>query len=111
MAGTIFKMSADTIIRVNGEYLSRHAGEKVRIVGEAIGRDGDRIRTTDGQMVTVHPSADAERITTRWVEVTGRVQNDNSVIEDMRIPIESEIDKDAWNKMITLMHRHSDIFF
>ena len=109
MAGTFFTM--DPIIRVNGEFLQRHSGEKVRVVGEAVGPDGDRIRTTDGQMITVHPSADAERPTTRWVEVTGRVQSDNSILEDQRIGIEGEIDKDAWNRMVVLMHRHSKIFF
>lgn len=104
-------MSDEKIARVNGEYLSHHIGERVRVAGEVNSPDFDSIKTTDGRMVTVHRNGDGTRPTGRWVEVTGMLQSDQSITEDYTVCFEADVDKDAWNQMVKLMHRHSDIFF
>lgn len=104
-------MSDEKAARVNGEFLSRHQGERVRIAGEINSPDFDSIKTTDGKMITIHRNGDGTRPTGRWVEVTGRLQSDQSISEEFTVAFEGEVDRDAWNEMVRLMHRHTDIFF
>jgi hypothetical protein len=98
--------------RVNGETLRHHVGNVVRIVGRLIDGTSDRftIESTDGQTVTVHRRSDGGQLRPGWLEVTGRLQGDLSIFEDFTVQFEGEIDREAWNQMVTLMHRHGEIF-
>jgi hypothetical protein len=99
-----------TAARVNGETLRQHIGGVVRIVGEVIDSTSDplTIKATDGATVVVHRRA-ADPLE-HWVEVTGRLQADCSIVEDFTVPFTGEIDREAWNQMVSLMHRYDEIF-
>jgi hypothetical protein len=101
-----------TAARVNGETLRRHIGAVVRIVGELRDPTSDpfTIMTTDGQSVTVHRQSRDPPLQPGWVEITGQLQGDSSILENFTVQFEGEIDRDAWNQMVTLMHRHDEIF-
>jgi hypothetical protein len=102
-----------TAIRVNGEFRREHLGAVVRLVGELVDATSDpfTLKTTDGQAVSVHRRSQDSRLQSGWVEVTGKLQSDLSILEDFTVPFEGVIDCDTWNQMITLMHRHKEIFF
>jgi hypothetical protein len=38
------------------------------------------------------------------------VQEDNTVVKQFTISMPAEVDPDAWNQMVALMHRHDEIF-
>jgi hypothetical protein len=101
-----------TAVRVNGDTLRRHAGQIVRVVGQLVDSSSDpfTITTTDGQVVSIHRRSRDAPLQQGWLEVTGRLQGDFSIIEDFTIRFEGEIDRDAWNQMVSLMHRHEEIF-
>ncbi|KAH0786993.1 replication factor A protein 3 [Histomonas meleagridis] len=98
--------------RVNGQTYRKYEGEVVRIVGAVVDGNGSpkKIRTTDGQIVLIHPNGSSNGFTAEYVEVTGRVQADGAIVEVMSVPITSTIDNDAWNQMVQLMEQHKEIF-
>jgi hypothetical protein len=105
-----------SVARVNGAALSLHVRQLVRIVGQVIDGASDLVtlKTTDGDTVPIRPvrANDGSRFTRgAWVEVTGRVQEDNTIVEQFTIPMPGEADPDAWNQMVALMHRHDNIFW
>jgi hypothetical protein len=104
-----------SVPRVHGETLSLHVRQLVRIVGQVIGGTSDPVtlKTTDGHTVPIRAArADDRSRFTRgaWVEVTGRLQEDNTIVKQFTIPMPGEVDPEAWNQMVTLMHRHDQIF-
>jgi hypothetical protein len=104
-----------SVARVHGETLSLHLRQLVRIVGQVIDGTSDpvTINTTDGHTVPIRPvrADDTSRFARgAWVEVTGRVQEDNTIIKQFTIPMPGEVNPDAWNQMVALMDRHDEIF-
>lgn len=107
-----------TAIRVNAETLNKHIHEVVRIVGTV--RDSESnpvtIISTDQQTISVHLSSNGtlplERFkSSKWVEVTGLVQDDRSIQEDFTVPLPGEVNNEAWDQMVRLIEKHNEIFF
>ena len=98
--------------RVNGQTYRKYEGEVIRIVGAVVDGNGSpkKIRSTDGQIITILPNGSSNGFTAENVEVTGRVQADGAIIEINSVPITSPIDNDAWNQMVQLMEQHKEIF-
>jgi hypothetical protein len=105
----------DAVARVHEELLSEHHGEVIRMVGKVVDDRSDPVtlRTTDGATVPIRPARgrNPARFTAdAWVEIRGRLQADNSIVEDFTIPMPGELYPDALNQMVTLMAQHSEIF-
>ena len=109
-------MNSQTAFRVNYETLSNHVHQRGRIVGTIIDASSDPavIQTTDHQRIPVHLSGDgslsAERFQSKWIEVTGLVQDDKSIQEEFTVPLPGDVDNEAWNQMAILMDKHREIF-
>ena len=105
----------DAVARVHGQLISEHRGEVIRMVGKVVDGASDPVtlRTTDGMSIQIRPARgrSASRFAPdTWVEVTGRPQADNSIIEEFTKPMPGELDPDVWNQMVTLLAQHSEIF-
>jgi hypothetical protein len=100
--------------RVHYATLSRHIGERVRFVGEFVNSTGDglTLRSTDNNHVEVILSGgDPGRLQAKWIEVTGEVQRDLSIREEFSVPLPGEVDREAWNQLVDLIHRYPHTIF
>lgn len=110
-------MSENIAIRVNSETLSNHTHERVRIVGLVNDASSDPVTiiSTDQQTVNIHCSPNgmlsSERFQSKWVEVTGLVQDDRTIQEEFTVPLPGEVDNEAWNQMVHAIEKHHEIFF
>ena len=107
-------MSSETAVRVNSETLRNHRHQRVRIVGTVLNRSAGQmtITSTDEMPILIYSTGnEGDFQTNSWVEVTGQVQDDNSILAEIIIPLQGNIDKEAWNQMALLIDRHHEIFF
>lgn len=98
------------LTRANGEIIETKPPTLVIILLEMIDLKRGLARTTDGRQIVLRRPPGSPNIETRWVEVTGSVRSDMSIVEKMSTPIHGEIDTDVWNKSVLLMNKYSDIF-
>lgn len=111
-------MSSETAVRVNSETLRNHRHQRVRIVGTVLNRSSEQmtITSTDEMPILIYSTSNEDFSrgdfqTNSWVEVTGHVQDDNSILAEIAIPLQGNIDKEAWNQMALLIDKHNEIFF
>ena len=102
-------------IRVNGEYLMKHNGEMVTIVGQIIDKESDpmTIRSTDSKTISVHKDSllKPDRFSQQWVEITGTVGKDGTITEKYSVPINSDISTEAWNQLVKITDKYDGKVF
>ena len=102
--------------RVNGSNYRNYVNQNVRIIGQIMEKDSNHfsIQTTDGKKLTIimNERSQIDNIESEWVEVSGIVQGDLSILESITYGIHTEvpIDCQVWNEAIQLMEKFNQIF-
>jgi hypothetical protein len=101
------------IARVNGALVKEYCGQTVRIVGRMTREcAGDmNMVTTDGLELCVRGKDVEKAFDWKFVEVCGKIDDDLGITADYLVPMESELDLDAWNDMVAIMKDFKDTVF
>mmetsp|Transcript_22051 Transcript_22051/g.61200 ORF Transcript_22051/g.61200 Transcript_22051/m.61200 type:complete len:108 (-) Transcript_22051:120-443(-) len=98
--------------RVNGALLRQNIGRKVLLVGEVLSLEEGFVRmmAADQTPVTVKVQDNAP-FQTRYAEVLGTVESENSVMADQHFAFGDNFDLNNYNEMVKLANTvNRDIF-
>ncbi|OQS07623.1 hypothetical protein THRCLA_20108 [Thraustotheca clavata] len=91
--------------RVNKATMVNYINRTVALVGSMESWTGSNavIKSSDGGLVTVHPSPGAD-YSSKYVEVIGQVQHDGSIQEFKCTSFGDDFDMANYDKLVMLIH-------
>jgi len=97
--------------RVNSALLKQNAGVIVRITGKILQHQGSQVilEASDHGQVNVHLSGDSQ-LSSQFVEVIGRVNQDGSIQEFSSIDLSADFDLNAYNKFVELAQQFPELY-
>mmetsp|Transcript_36417 Transcript_36417/g.65155 ORF Transcript_36417/g.65155 Transcript_36417/m.65155 type:complete len:108 (-) Transcript_36417:252-575(-) len=98
--------------RVNGGMLRQFVGRRVLLVGEVLSLEDNfvRVMAADSQTVNVKV-ADKSPFHTKFTEVLGVVESDNSVVMEKHFPWGDSFDMNNYNELVKLSNAENRSLF
>uniref|UniRef100_A0A061S1Z6 Replication factor A3 n=1 Tax=Tetraselmis sp. GSL018 TaxID=582737 RepID=A0A061S1Z6_9CHLO len=98
--------------RVNGALLRHHIGRKVLLVGEVLSLEEGYVRMLGSDQVPVTVKVnDKSPFQTKYAEVLGLVDGENSVVAEQHIPFGDNFELNNYNELVLLSNSENRSLF